>query len=133
MIMTLLITLSAIVLSGLLAEARTGGAGLLSASLPAEAVALVGNIHAWLGFIIMWLAALHVAGVLFESLLHRENLVLTMITGRKQVGDSNCVDAGRTPIWRPLALVVVLVGVGVWLAVATHVPPAPAGSMVHTP
>ena len=132
MIMTLLITLFTIVLSGLLAEARTGGAGLLSALLPAEAVTLVGNIHAWLGFIIMWLAALHVAGVLFESLLHRENLVLTMITGRKRVDDPGCADARRTPIWQPVALVMMLMVIGVWLAAATHVPPAPAGLMVYT-
>jgi cytochrome b len=126
MIMTLLITLSAIVLSGLLAEARTGGAGLLSALLPGETAAVVGSIHGWLGFIIMWLAALHVAGVLFESLLHRENLVLTMITGRKQVHDPGCADAERTtPIWRPVILVMVLMVIGVWLAMATHVPSAP--------
>ena len=114
MIMTLLITLSAIVLRGLFAEARTGGTGLLSALLPAEAVALVGNIHAWLGFTVMWLAVLHVAGVLFESLLHRENLVLTMITGRKRAVDRGCADAGRTPVWQPVALVVVLMVIGAW-------------------
>jgi cytochrome b len=126
MIMTLLITLSTVVLSGLLAEARTGGAGLLSALLPSDTVAVVGNIHAWLGFVIMWLAALHVAGVFFESLLHRENLVLTMITGRKQVDDPNCADTQRTtPIWQPVALVMVLMMIGVWLAVATHVPSVP--------
>jgi cytochrome b len=133
MIMTLLTTLSAIALSGLLAEAKTGGAGLLSALLPTEWVAVVGNIHAWLGFIIMWLAAVHVAGVLFESLLHRENLVLTMITGRKRADSPGSVDARRTSGWRAVALVVVLAVIGLGLAVETHVPPAPAGSMVHTP
>ena len=133
MIMTLLVTLSVIALSGLLAEGRTGGAGLLSALLPAESVAVVGNIHAWFGFIIMWLVALHVAGVLFESLLHRENLVLTMITGRKRGDGPARVDAGRTSGWLAAALVVVLAVIGMWLAVDTHVPPAPAGSMVYAP
>jgi cytochrome b len=133
MIVTLLATLFIISLSGLLAEGRTGGAGLLSALLPAESVAVVGNIHAWLGFTVMWLVALHVAGVLFESLLHRENLVLTMITGRKWVDDPARMDAGRASGWRAVVLVVVLTVIGLWLAVDTHVPPAPAGSTANAP
>ena len=71
MIVTMLATLSVIVVTGLLAEGRTGGAGQFSALLSAGAVAVIGDIHAWLGFLIIWLAGVHVAGVLFESVLHR--------------------------------------------------------------
>ena len=56
MIMTMLTTLSAIVVTGLLAEGKNGGTGPLSALLPASAVIVIGDIRAWLGFLIMWLA-----------------------------------------------------------------------------
>ena len=79
MIVTMLAVLSVIVITGLLAEGRTGGTGQFSALLPIDAVAIIGDLHAWLGFLIIWLAGVHVAGVLFESLLHRENLIRAMV------------------------------------------------------
>ena len=122
MIMTMLATLSVIVVTGLLAESRTGGAGQLSGLLSPGAVVVMGDIHAWLGFFIMWLAGLHVAGVLFESLLHRENLVRSMVTGRKKTVDPNAKN-GRVPLWRAAPLLVLLAILGAWLAVGTHLPP----------
>jgi cytochrome b len=131
MIMAMLTTLSAIVVTGLLAEGKTGGTGPLSALLPGDAVVVVGDIHAWLGFVIIWLAGLHVAGVLFESLLHRENLVLTMITGRKPIIGAASMDARQPSLWRAVPLVVILGILGAWLAAATSEPPAQAVSEVH--
>ncbi len=127
MIMTMLAMLSTIVVTGLLAEGRTGGAGRLSGLLPVGLIPVVGDIHAWLGLLIIWLVGVHVAGVLFESLLHRENLVRTMITGRKQIADPSCVDARQVPAWRAAPLVVLLATLGVWLALGTHVPPPHSG------
>lgn len=122
MIITMLVTLSAIVLTGLLAEGRTGGAGRLSALLSPGIVMVVGNIHAWLGFLIMWLAGAHVAGVLLESLLHRENLIRSMVTGRKDVTGPD-VRNGQASIWRAVPLLFVVVAVGVWLILGTHLSP----------
>jgi cytochrome b len=124
MIMTLLATLSIVVLTGLLAQSKTGGSGPLSGLLSSGAVGVIGEIHAWLGFVIMWLAGAHVAGVILESLLHRENLILSMITGRKQTAASNELDAGQASHWRAAVLAVVLVILGVWLAANTNLPPA---------
>jgi cytochrome b len=132
MIIALLATLSTIVLSGLLAEGKTGGSGPLSTLLPTNVVAVVGDAHSWLGFLIMWLAGVHVAGVLFESLLHRENLILTMITGRMRTAGPNYVDARRAPLWRVAILVSMLAILGAWLAASTHIPPTPTLSMVDT-
>jgi cytochrome b len=123
MILTMLAILSAIVVTGLFAEGKTGGAGRLSALLPRDSVVLLGDIHAWLGFVIMWLAAVHVAGVLFESLLHRENLVRSMLTGRKDTVDPNH-NSGQVSLWRAVPLLILLVILGAWLAAGTHLPSA---------
>ncbi len=133
MIVTMLTVLSTIVLSGLLAEGKTGGAGPLSALLPVGTVAVLGDIHAWLGFLIIWLVGLHVAGVLFESLLHRENLILTMITGRKQTIDPRYMYAQRSPLWLTASLVIMLVVLGTWMASVTRMPPAPSTATLHKP
>ena len=133
MIMTLLTTLSFIVLTGLLAESRTGGSGALSQLLSTGAIAVLGDIHAWLGLVIMWLAGLHVAGVLFESLLHRENLILTMITGRKRIVDPSDIDARHTSLWHAAPLVIVLAILGAWLVANTHMPPTTGMSVMKVP
>jgi cytochrome b len=44
----------------------------------------VQDLHQWLADLLLALAALHVAGVAYSSLRHRENLVGAMITGRKR-------------------------------------------------
>ena len=47
-------------------------------------VAWVQDLHAWLADLLVTLVALHVAGVAYSSLRHRENLVAAMLTGRKR-------------------------------------------------
>jgi len=126
MIMTLLLTLCAIVSTGLLAEGKTGGTGPLSTVLPPAVAAVIGSIHGWLGDLVMCLAGVHVAGVLFESLLHRENLIVTMITGRKPAADPHDADARQVSPWRTAPLLILLVILGAWLAAGTHMPPATA-------
>lgn len=76
-----------------------GGARLLALLLTVAGTALTGwlqttdafwgsskmeEIHEVLATLILVLAALHVAGVLVESLRHHENLVLSMLTGTKR-------------------------------------------------
>ncbi|MEP6790805.1 MAG: cytochrome b/b6 domain-containing protein [Ramlibacter sp.] len=41
------------------------------------------RLHAWLGWSLLGLAAVHVAGVVFTSLRHRENLLAAMMDGQK--------------------------------------------------
>ena len=44
----------------------------------------VQDLHQWLADLLLALAALHVAGVVYSSLRHGENLVGAMLTGRKR-------------------------------------------------
>lgn len=122
MIAAMLATLSVLVVTGLLAEGKTGGVGRFSALPSTGAVAVIGDIHAWLGVFIIWLAGVHVAGVLVESVLHRENLVRSMVTGRKHVTASGRDDDQVSP-WRAVPILIFLVVFGAWLVLGTHVPP----------
>lgn len=48
-------------------------------------------LHEWLSTLMLGVAILHVAGVLITSVLHRENLIKAMITGRKRGFSSESV------------------------------------------
>ncbi|XAH23655.1 cytochrome b/b6 domain-containing protein [Xylophilus sp. GW821-FHT01B05] len=50
-------------------------------------------LHRGLAWGVLVLVALHIAGVLFTSLRHRENLVAAMLSGRKRSGAPEAVDA----------------------------------------
>jgi len=77
----------------------TGGAMIMALLTAVAGTALTGGlqitdafwgsstmeeIHETLAIAILVLAAIHVGGVIFESLRHRENLVAAMLTGRKR-------------------------------------------------
>jgi cytochrome b len=49
-------------------------------------------LHQALAWLLLGLVAMHVAGVVFTSLRHRENLVAAMLTGRKRPADASDVD-----------------------------------------
>ena len=121
MIVLMLGTLLAIVTTGLLAQGITGGAGPLSRALPAVLLKPVGAVHQWLGTAILVLAGLHVAGVLAECLLSRENLVRAMITGQKYVEAAR--DAYAVPRMRAVLLLLLLAFLGGIMVGLTRLPP----------
>lgn len=41
------------------------------------------SLHAWLGWLLLIMIAFHVAGVVFTSVQHRENLIVAMFSGKK--------------------------------------------------
>ena len=106
MVVALLLTVAAIVGTGIVADEQadiSATRAVVSASQsPATAVAeshqnreqesLAGEIHGALTDFLFFLVALHLAGVLFASYAHHENLIWAMITGRKQAKESETRD-----------------------------------------
>lgn len=85
MIVLLLVSLSGTVLGGLALYASDELAGPLAGLVPAGGLwqDLFEGLHEFFANLTLLLVIGHLAGVLVSSLLHRENLVRAMITGRK--------------------------------------------------
>ena len=83
----------------------TAGSGWLSETDRFFGIPWVDHLHHRAAHLLLILAALHVAGVAISSFLHRENLLLAMITGRKRTesgGASHGADLQRedgAPAW----------------------------------
>jgi len=82
LVMLLLTTLSGMALYG--ADAWRGPLVWLTRGLPEENIEMLEEIHEFAANATLLLVGVHVLGVIWESLLHRENLVLSMFTGWKR-------------------------------------------------
>ncbi len=81
-----------------------------------------GEWHEGLANTMLMLVVVHIAGVVAGSLLHRENLVAAMLTGRKS---GAARDAIRRP-WRAVAVLLIAGVVGFWIY-QWRAAPTPAG------
>jgi cytochrome b len=70
----------------------------------------MGELHEGIASAMLALAGVHVAAVLASSWLHRENLVASMITGRKAAPPREAI---RGP-WRSIAAAMLLAVLGFW-------------------
>lgn len=77
---------AAIAITGLLALGGQERHGPFAGALTFAAGERLVSAHAWLAWALLGLVALHILGVVVESVVHRENLALAMVTGRKRGG-----------------------------------------------
>ncbi|MCA9554245.1 MAG: DUF1924 domain-containing protein [Myxococcales bacterium] len=106
MVVSLLALLLALTGSGLLMYLGPEWSGPLSPYMGRSLAHGVEELHEGLAGALPVLVVLHVAGVLLSSRLERQNLVLSMITGRKRAPDATPPARARAPA------VVVAAGLG---------------------
>ncbi|WP_315983331.1 cytochrome b/b6 domain-containing protein [Aliamphritea spongicola] len=92
MVVLLLVTLTLLSVSGLLLAAAEGEGPLASWYVAGHwlmSESVMEPLHEFAANFMISLIVIHIAGVLFSSVLHKENLIRAMITGNKNTDYSN--------------------------------------------
>ena len=120
MVFALLIVLAALTVSGLIVLGGQENQGMLAAFSSYKSGQIARNIHELLGFLLLAMIGAHLAGVVLESALSRENLVRAMITGRKHAKTGRAADLADESrvVWRApviFALISLIAGLTYWV------------------
>jgi cytochrome b len=89
MIILLLGSLFLTTFTGLAVYAADQNAGLFAGFISSEHEKLWEEVHEFFANFSVFLVLIHIAGVVFESILHKENLARAMVTGEKRRQDSS--------------------------------------------
>ena len=107
MIILLLVMLTLLSISGLVLYGADQHAGPLAGLMAGAGEGFVGtfeDLHEFCANFTLFLVIIHVAGVVVESILHRENLAWAMVTGYKRAADT------ESPVSKPAVKGISLVG-----------------------
>jgi len=77
-----------LVLTGIIVEAGEENYGIFAPYVPYSLAQVVRGPHEIIAFLLLAIVAIHVIGVISESVFHKENLVWSMISGNKDIGPS---------------------------------------------
>lgn len=113
MVIAFLAVITLIVATGL-GAARDGGFGLVS-PLAALVPPIDGDVHEILVKLLYGMIGLHLAGVLADWFLTRDNIVMAMVTGRKRVEPGDRAEAPLAPGRRAFLAALPVAMLGAWL------------------
>lgn len=119
MIVAMIVVLAVIVVTGMGAAIDEGVRIAFLDGLPGWMADIAEDIHEGAGELIMIMAGVHVAGVVADSVLTRDNLIKAMITGSK-IHDNPNAAAAPVGAWRALVLAGLAGAVWVWLILQTR-------------
>lgn len=120
MIVVLLGTLSALILTGLVATARRV-AGPLAYLVPTSMGRLLAEVHEFLGNALIALIAIHIAGVILDMMLGAGNLVRAMFTGRKRLDAQRAADEpALVSLWPAALMTAALAAAVAWALMHTN-------------
>jgi cytochrome b len=117
MVVVLLAVLTAMAGTGLFASSRRA-AGPLAHLATASQSATASFIHSVLSNVLIILIVGHLAGLVFDWIITRENLVGAMFTGRKLVLESD-LNPALVPAWRAAIVALAAIAVSVVLIATT--------------
>jgi cytochrome b len=94
--------------TGVVAIGTMFGMAPVPVALSPAAIDTVREAHEWLAWILLAMIVMHVAGAIASSVVHRENLVAAMVSGRKLLHGAG----SDAPPRRAVALVLAIVALG---------------------
>lgn len=99
-----------IVITGLLAFGGEERQGPLAGLLSFPQGRFFHELHEWLSWIMLGMVIIHLIGVLVESLLHRENLVVAMLTGFKRSASDAISTASHWKVGAAMLITIITAG-----------------------
>ncbi len=114
-----------IVISGLITLGGEEQHGPLAGLLDYAQGAMTHELHELLAWIMLGVVATHLLGVLVESLLHRENLVGSMLSGNKYAQSDMIQAASRKAVAALMLVVIIAAGVSWFYGYLVETPDQP--------
>jgi cytochrome b len=112
MVFALIFVLAGLTISGFVVLGGQENQGMLAAFANFQSGHVAREMHEFMAFLLLAMIGAHIAGVIVEMILNRDNLIRAMFTGQKQVKATGHLPADsneRRFIWRaPLVFIAIL-------------------------